>query len=355
MTDRFDAAALRRTGEAVFAAAGLDRPIAAAVADILVEADLLGYTTHGLQFVPAYLREIEAGRMTRRGEPEVLRDTGSTLFLDGGHLPGQWIVVRAVERALELVAGGSPMVAVAVRRSRNISCLAAYLGRVTERGLFGLLTTSTPGSPIVAPYGGRDAVYSTDPIGIGIPTDGAPILIDTSMSATTNRMAERVAAAGSHFDHKVLVGPDGAPSDDPTVLFTDPRGAIMPMGGLEQGYKGFAFGLMVEALTGGMTGDGHAAESGEAGSNLFLLVIDPDAFGGRTAFARETGWIAAACRASRPRAGFDAVRLPGDRAQAARERQLRDGVDLAPVVLDPFLAALERYGIAPPVSLDRTA
>ncbi|MDA1100573.1 MAG: Ldh family oxidoreductase [Proteobacteria bacterium] len=87
----------------LFVSAGLDGPIAGAVAEILVEADLLGYDTHGLQFVPAYLAAVEAGRTTLKGEPKILNDSGGSLLLDARSLPGQWVVVRALDLARQRI------------------------------------------------------------------------------------------------------------------------------------------------------------------------------------------------------------------------------------------------------------
>src|SRR5690606_35189478 len=110
---------------ALFAKAGAAAPVAQAMAEILVEADLLGYSTHGLQFVPAYLAAMEGGKTTPGGEPEVVIDNGAALVLDGKGLPGQWVMVRALEIALER-ARSAPMVGIAIRNSANISCLATY-------------------------------------------------------------------------------------------------------------------------------------------------------------------------------------------------------------------------------------
>ena len=200
----------------LFERAGLDGTIAGAVADILVAADLLGYDTHGLQFVPAYLADIEQGRTRTSGEPEILNDTGGSLLLDGRMLPGQWVVLRALALAQERMgSGGHATVSIAIRHSQNISCLATYVKRAADDGLMALLTTSAPNNAMVAPHGGRSPRLSTNPIAIGIPTDGTPILIDTSTSATTNRRIERSRRTGQRLPGPWLVDNQDRPSDDP--------------------------------------------------------------------------------------------------------------------------------------------
>ncbi|MBL6952149.1 MAG: Ldh family oxidoreductase [Alphaproteobacteria bacterium] len=341
----------------LFTCAGLDSSIASAVAEILVEADLLGYDTHGLQFVPAYLADVEAGRTTRNGEPEILNDSGGSLLLDARLLPGQWVVVRALALARERI-GEHPVVSIAMRGSQNISCLATYVKRAADGGHMALLTTSSPTNAVVAPHGGRSPRLSTNPIAIGIPTDGAPILIDTSASATTNRRIERARRTGERLPQTWLVDNAGHPSDDPEVIYTDPPGAILPAGGLDMGHKGFALALFVEALTSALVGRGRAAaEDGKAGagpvlgSNVFLQLIDPAAFGGSDAFRHETGFLAQICRAAMPLADGPAVRVPGDRAHEALSEQRKNGVALHPEIMQRMRPCLEKYGIAPPEPL----
>lgn len=348
MTERYRHTDLIDCTATLFECAGLDAPIARTVAEILVEAELLGYRTHGLQFVPAYLSGVESGRTTTSGDPAILRDHEGALLLDGRQLPGQWVVVRALNMALERL-GDSAVMCVAIRGSENISCLATYVKRAAVRGVMAVLTTSSPGNAAVAPFGGRDARYSTNPIAIGIPTDGTPILIDTSTSSTTNRMIERTQRAGGRLSREWLIDNAGRPSDDPAAFFADPPGAIMPAGGLDQGHKGFAFAILVEALTSGLAGVGRADDA--PGSNLFLQLIDPAAFGGADAFRRETGFFAAHCRDTPPLDPAAPVRMPGDRANALHDEQIAVGVTLHPEILPRMQPLLEKYEVPMPAPI----
>ena len=186
---RYDAGALRRFAADLFTAAGLDAPKAAAVADMLVEADMLGHDTHGLELAVRYLGEIEAGNMTTSGDPEVVSDRGACLAWNGRRLPGPWLVTRAMEVAFERVARYGT-VSVAIGNGHHIGCLAAYLRRAAERGLVLSIHSSAPGIATVAPFGGLRAALSPAPFSIGFPTDGDPVMIDVSASITTNNTAE---------------------------------------------------------------------------------------------------------------------------------------------------------------------
>jgi LDH2 family malate/lactate/ureidoglycolate dehydrogenase len=345
MSNRYHHAELINCASSLFNRAGLDAPIAACVADILVEADLLGYETHGLQFVPAYMSGVERGQTATSGEPEILNDHGGVLLLDGRRLPGQWVVTRALDLAFDRL-DQHPVVCAAIRGSENISCLATYVKRAALRGYMAVLTTSSPGNAAVAPFGGRVARYSTNPMAFGIPTDGGPILIDTSMSSTTNRLIEKTRRSGGRLPEKWLIDNQGQRTDDPEAFYTDPPGAITPAGGADLGHKGFAFAILVEALTSGLAGAGRA--DGAPGSNLFLQVIDPSAFGGADAFMRETGYFSELCRDTPPLSPDAPVRMPGDRALERYERQIRDGVELHPEIMARMRPLLEKYAVDEP-------
>ena len=275
MTDRYAAADLTVAAKTLFEKAGAAAPIAQAMADILVEADLLGYGTHGLQFVSAYLAAMEGGKTAREGEPEIVIDNGSALVLDGKGLPGQWVMVRALALAR---AKDNPMVGIAIRNTANISCLATYARRAALKGYFAIVAASAPTTRAVAPFGGASPVIGTNPFAVGMPGRDHPILIDTSAAAVTNRAIERAQRLGEKLPFPALVGADGQVSDDPAVLKTDPPGAIRPAGGDEAGHKGFALGLLVEALTSGLAGLGRASDKPPAGNAVYLQLIDPRGF-----------------------------------------------------------------------------
>ena len=342
MTKRYDADSLIAFGQSLLEKLDLPTERAAVVAEILVEGDLFGHTTHGLQLLAPYLKELSEGGMSSAGEPKVLQDRGAAVTWDGNYLPGPWLVTRAMELSFERIAA-HPVMTVNVQRSHHIACLQAYLKRATDRGLMMLLISSDPDSGSVTPYGGCTPVYTPNPIAAGFPTDGEPVLIDISTSTTTNGLTQRLYDAGQHLPHEWLIDNQGRTSKDPAVLFTEPPGAILPLGGMESGHKGFALGLLVEALTASLGGYGRADRPGRWGASVFLQVIDPEAFGGLENFKRETGWLAETCRNAAGLPGGSKVRLPGQRGLELRREYLANGVELAPTImplLEPWAAKL---------------
>lgn len=332
-------------------AAGMDAEAARVVAQTLVEGDLLGHDTHGLALLAAYVAELENGHMLRSGAPEVLNDRGAALLWDGRRLPGPWLVHRGIDalmpRAREF--GNATLV---IRRSHHIACLASYLLRATEAGFMLLLASSDPAVASVAPHGGTRAVFTPNPIAIGVPTSTTPFLVDVSASIKTNGMSARMHKAGKLYDEECMLDAQGRPSRDPGVLSSDPPGTILPIGGLSGGHKGFGLALLIEALTGGLAGHGRADPPDGWGATVFLSLYDPAAFGGADGFVRQTDWIAEACRSNPPREGFSSVRMPGDRGLALRKEQAANGIALHPSIPPQLVKCSQPYAIEFPHPVD---
>jgi len=346
---RVPAATLLEFSTALLVAAGLPSDRAHDVADVLVEGDLLGHSTHGTALLAPYLEEIQKGRMLAAGEPYLIADHGAALTWDGRYLPGPWLVRRAIDEAAARLAH-HPMTTVVMRRCHHIACLQAYLKPVADKGLVIVLTCTDPAGRWVAPPGSVEPVYTPDPIAAAIPTSGDPILIDISLSTTAAAVCLRTASAGERLPGPWLVDGEGHPTDDPGPLVASKSGALYPLGGADLGYKGFALGILMEALTSALAGHGRASQEPRWGASVFLLLIDPDRFGGRAAFLRKTSFFADLCRAAEVPSGQPAVRMPGDGAIRRRADQLANGIALHPDTLPALVPWARASGVAVPAA-----
>ncbi len=346
-TRSYPAADLVNFARELFHAAGCETEKAEVLAEILVEADLLGHTTHGLALAADYLLELESGGLCAAGQPKIIVERPALAVWDGERLPGPWLVVKALELACQRVRQ-SGVFCVAIRRSHHIACLEAYLGRATGQGLMALIACSDPSAASVAPFGGRSAVFTPNPLAVGIPTSGEPIWIDMSASITTNALSARLARAGDHFPGQWALDAAGNPTNDPAVVFSDPPGTLLPTGGCDHGHKGYALAWLVEALSQGLSGYGRRQKPTTWGASVYIQVIDPELFAGLEELTAEMDWTAAACLSSPPVDARKPVRLPGQAAWHRRLQGLANGVILHPGVLESLAPWASRFGLRLP-------
>jgi L-lactate dehydrogenase len=345
---RYEARALLSFAQQLAMAVYLPPDRSASVAAVLLEADLMGHTTHGLAMLAGILKNVESGAVSKTGNPQVISDTNAAVVWDGKALPGTWLLSKAVDEACAR-ARSLPVVTYVIRRAANIACLGAYLRKATDRGLVIWIMNSDPGMRTVAPADSLDPQLAPNPMAFGYPTESDPVLIDISTSPIANGWIRRWSAEGKRLPDSWLQDAQGNPSDDPGTLFGTPPGSMLPLGGIAAGHKGFALGLMVEALTAGLSGTGRApAHASSGGTPVFLQVINPEFFSGRASLEAEASWLSSACRASRPRPGRPAVRMPGDSANALRKKQLAEGVALHPAIMPELAKWAQRFGIALP-------
>lgn len=347
---RYGRRALVEFAAALLREAGIEPEKAEITAEGLVTADAMGHSTHGLALLPEYLNEISAGSMARSGLPTIIADREGAQVWDGNRLPGLWLTARALDAAAAR-AERLGTASVVTRRSHHVGALGVFLPALAAAGRMALVTCSDPSAKQVAPFGAAEPLLTPNPLAAVIPTDDGPILIDISTSITTAAMTARLASERRRYPAAWAIDASGAPTDDPAVLGANPPGALLPLGGLDHGHKGFALGLLVEALTQGLSGHGRADGETRWGASVYVQVWDPAAYGGLGSFRRQIGWLAAAARACRPRDPSRPVRLPGQDALASLAAAATDGVPLHPAIMPPLLSLAAARGIAPPSAL----
>ena len=321
--------------------AGMGTAQADCVAHTLVQGDLRGHDTHGLQLLAGYMKELETGSMKGQGAPLVVSDRPAAVLWDGQRLPGPWLMHQALDtltpRAREL--GTASLV---IRRSHHIACLAVYLMRALRDNLLMLIACSDANSASVAPFGGTQAVFTPNPLALGFPLSGdSGVMVDISASITTNGMTNRKHKAGEKYEHDVFIDAKGVPTNDPGVLFQQPPGTLLPVGGLSHGHKGFGLSLLVESLTAGMAGHGRADPKEGWGATVHITVYDLAAFGGTQDFLRQMDHVADRCRHNVPIDPQRPVRMPGEKGLRLLREQSVQGVRLHDSIA-PSLTELEQ-------------
>lgn len=342
--------ALRASVAAIFRKVGMQDEIAAAVADSLVDADMMGHSTHGVALVPWYLDAIAAGNMNLEGAPTVVADHGACITWNGNKLPGAYLLSQAIELAIERVKTAG-VVTLVMANSHHTGALAVYMPRLTDLGLMSVLACSAPPTKGIAPFGGSKALLSPNPLAAGIPTDKDPVLLDISASITTLNSTRQLIARGEKYPGMWAIDAEGNPTDDPQVVMSG-GGTLLPTGGLDHGHKGYAMALLIEALTQGLPGYGRIDQPGGILMGVYLQVIDPNAFAGRDAYTRQTTWLVDQCHSNPPRPGVEKVRVPGEQAMVKKRKALERGVPVAASARAGLEKAANTWKVALPAARD---
>jgi LDH2 family malate/lactate/ureidoglycolate dehydrogenase len=329
------AAYLQAAYEAIWRAHGADDEEARIYAGCFVNADLLGKDTQGIAALPLVYPRIRAGGI-RFGEPtEVVKEGPGFALVDGHYGPGQVVATRAMEIAIAKARAATVGI-VWVRNTNTFTITSNHAAAALEHDFFGLAACN--GVPLVAPWGGRDPVFNTNPLGFAIPAgEELPIIYDGATSAISHGHAVLAARDGRRLEAKTMVGEDGRFTDDPVALVVDPDdrnseqlGAILPLGA-----KGFAWLILVDVLAGLMSGmktakaiPFHQTAEDPWTGGLFLLAIDVGNLVDLDAFKAKVDALIRTCKASRLAEGFGKIVMPGERAQREAERRRREGVPL---------------------------
>ena len=353
MSERYSFASLQSFGTALFEAVGLPQDRAGTMTNVFLEADLLGFTTHGMNRISHNLGWLEKGISRQTGEPEILAETSNLFNWDANFLPGPWVMSQAIEQCIDKVKTAG-VVSATIRRSQHIACLGAYCPQIAEAGYVALITCSTPNEHSVCAHGGIEPVFSANPIAFVAPAPGYPILFDISMCITAGGYVTRANREGKPLPGKFLKDRDGNATDDPGVFFDEPPGSIMPIGGESHGYKGYALTMMTEILSMALGGYGRANDTassdGEANS-VYIQMINPAAFGKQADFLAQAQAIKAMCENSHAKTGDEAVRVPGQRAWARRADQLKNGIELYPSIIEDLKPWADKLQVKLPLPI----
>ncbi|MEC9097312.1 MAG: Ldh family oxidoreductase, partial [Planctomycetota bacterium] len=201
-----------------------------------------------------------------------------------------------------------------------------------EHGLVSMAMVNTHGAARrVAPPGGIRPRLGTNPLAMGVPTTGAPVILDFSTSATAEGKVRVKNIAGEAVPDGWLIDKNGEPTNDPSTLYGDPPGTILPMGG-NQAYKGFGLALMIDIFTGALSGGLCARETPitPKGNCVFFMLIDPSHLGGRDAFSQEVSQLVDFVRGCPTKEGVDEILLPGDPETNTTRRLLEQGINFDP-------------------------
>jgi len=342
----FDAARLQTFAKELLATRATDEE-AQRVAVGLVNANLRGYESHGVMRLPYYLQAVVDGEVVSGAELTITKESPTHLVTDANWGFGQVQAGRMLDRLIEKTRSAGMAIGTMVQAG-HIGRLGEYCEAAADQNLVSMVMVNSHGAAVrVAPPGGKAPRLSTNPLAIGVPQEGRPLMLDFSTSATAEGKVRVKKIAGEKCPPGWLLDNEGRPTTDPETLYGTPPGSILPMGG-GQAYKGFGLSLMIEILTGALSGGRTSREPlyPKKGNCVFMLLVDPEFFGGAEHFADEVRQLTEYVCSSPRVDGCDAIILPGDPERTTLEQRAAEGIFLD----DENWAALLRLAIEVGVS-----
>lgn len=336
---------------ALLIAEGLPPKDAAVVAYCLVRADLRGTETHGIVRLPVYLDRVRRGFVNPAPKLEARRTSAASAHMDGQNGLGFVVATHAVTVALDLArAAGVGLVGVSA--SSHFGMAANYLLQAAEAGLAAVVLSN--GAPAMPPWGGREAMFGTSPLGAAVPLgDRPPFVLDMSMSVVARGRIRQAEREGRPLEPGQALDEAGRPTTDAAAAM---RGVLLPIGGA----KGASLAMWIDLLCGALTG---AAFAGGVGDQYrepgrpqdvghVILVFRPDLFLPPETLAGRFGEWVARFHDAPPAPDAGPVRIPGERGATLEAERRRAGLVYLRADLADLIESAHRTGVPMPEGLD---
>ena len=342
---------LREIEEVLLEAAGASPEEAATVARHSVAANLAGHDSHGIIQIPVYIDRIRRGHIVPGAPIDVVQETSTTTVIDGnwgfGYVVSEFAMKMTIEKARKHGSASAT-----VFRQSHVGRLTDYPVMASEQGLIAMMTADSGRSAKnVVPFGGTKRRLGTNPICMAMPSDlEGPMFIDFASSAVAGGKISLAAARNTSIPEGWIVDKNGDPTTNPNDL-TD-GGAQLPLGGTE-GHKGYGLSVMIEILSGILTGLGFGHDpSGRHNDGCFMAVFDVAAFRPLDEFKREVAELASYLKDTPKAPGFDEIYYPGELEHLRTKQLEKDGIEVEDTTWNKLIELAEDYRVADRLALE---
>ena len=317
----------------VFQKLNISTAEAEVVTKSMVDANRVGHDSHGVIHLPKYVRELEEALIQPGAPTETLHESASIAVLDGNWGFGPVIATRAVELAIQK-AKQTDISSVAVSRCNEVGRLGGYACLAAEAEMIAVLMANDHGGgTCVAPHGGTEGRLSTNPIACAVPIEGKdPIVLDMSTSVVASGKIRVKQHRDEALPHGWLIDAAGESTTNADDFYEGfPPAALLPFGGAVSAHKGFGLSVIVDLLSGALTGAGCSkGEDARVGNGLFVLVMNVASFRAFPGFSAEIERFIEYLKSARHAAGVEAIRVPGERGWVTQRKRERDGIPIDP-------------------------
>jgi len=318
-----------------------------AVVGNLVQANLMGHDSHGIGMLPRYASAYLEGSLKPNASVSTVLDGGALLRLDGNTGFGQVIGAQAMELGIERARQHGSCI-VALGNSHHLGRIGAWAEQAAAAGLVSLHFVNVVSRSIVAPHGGADARFGTNPFCAGVPLPGRPpVILDFATSVIAQGKTRVAHNKSEAVAPGYLIDDRGHATTDPRYAVVPPFGALLTFGE----HKGYGLALMCEllggALAGGLTQHSSDTSKMRVINGMFSVLLDPHKLGAHERFAAEAQAFIEWVQASPARDGFGPVQVSGDAERVWLAQRTLLGVPVDATTWQEILAAAARLGVDP--------
>lgn len=333
-------------GSRMMRAAGATSTVADRVVEHLVGSNLVGIDSHGVLRLPDYISWLEEEKAAPDNRMEVVQQRDAVCLVDAhftyGAVAGSEASRVAAERARRHGVG-----IVSVRNSTHTGRLGEYVEQLAQDRLIGFFCCNAQGyGQFVAPWGGKEARLTTNPMAWGFPSgaEDRVVVVDMATSAAPEGRIRLKTRQGESIPMGQVIDAEGRDTTNPEDLFGPPAGAILPFGQ----HKGYALALVVEMLAGALSGGGCARPVDQLYTHenaFFVMAIDVSAIRPATDVTQQIDALLDYVTNCPPTAGQGEVVFPYEREQRERKRRLVEGIDVDEPTWETIVKSAESLGV----------
>jgi len=326
----------------IFAAAGCRIEEAQRVAGHLVEANLVGHDSHGVIRITSYVDWLRDGKVFANKCMRIVTENDAIAVVDGQFGLGQTICEQAIRLGIEKARTHGVSV-IALRNSGHLGRVGDWAIQAADAGMISLHFVNTSGAGmLVAPFGGIDRRLSANPVAAGIPTSGAPLILDMSACTIAEGKIRVALNKGECVADGCIIDSEGRPTNDPAVFYNEP-GAILPIAG----HKGYGLSMIIEMLAGALTGGSctNVENNWRVSNGMLSIIIDRSRFGPAEEFLPEVTRFINFVKSSRTVEADGTILVPGEIEQQTKAERLRHGIELDETTWRQINETCERLGV----------
>jgi len=320
------------------------------MADVLIAADLRGVDSHGIIRLHSYYgTRLQRELIDPLSSTTVVRETLVSLALDGGNGLGPVVAHRAMLRCIEK-AEQSGIAIVTVHNSNHFGIAGYYAMMALPHDMIGVSLTNS--QPLVAPTYGRTAMLGTNPIAVAVPTGTErPYVLDMATSIVPIGRVKVYSKSGEKIPAGWGMDKVGKSTEDPDAVIAD--GALFPLGGTDimRGYKGYGLALLVDILSGVLSGAafstavGNPSNPGRADVGHFFMAIKPDLFRPVDDFKQGMDELIQRMKEAPKILDHDRIYIHGEKEFEHAERCAVEGVPVLAPVVDSLVEIGDQIGV----------